>query len=160
MTIFLRWIYEIRRQMYKSHISRIKSEKTIWFFLFENFNFLTNRITRMEISIKRKFRIFLYVKVIFIFIWIFQSLDGAYCRNGELQLKNNIEKKKKKLKNGTVWKFQHFEKLSTLGQSFKLFFYSKIPIVWNNSIAKIQKTNKEKIDLKINFYIYKGISLI
>lgn len=49
----------------------------------------------MEISIKRKFRIFLYVKVIFIFIWIFQSLDGAYCRNGELQLKNNIEKKKK-----------------------------------------------------------------
>lgn len=29
--------------------------------------FLTNRITRMEISIKRKFRIFLYVKVIFLF---------------------------------------------------------------------------------------------
>lgn len=75
-------------------------------------------------------------------IWIFQSLNRAYCWNGELQLKNNIEKKK--LKNRTVWKFQHFEKLS-LRQSFKLFFYSKIPIVWNDSIAKIQKTNKEKI---------------
>lgn len=107
MTIFLRWICEIRRQKYKSHISRIKSEKTIWFFLFENFNFLTNRITRMEISIKRKFRIFLYVKVIFIFIWIFQSLDGAYCRNGELQLKNNIEKKKKN------WKMEQFGNFNT-----------------------------------------------
>lgn len=105
--------------------------------------FLTNRITRMEISIKRKFRIFLYVKVIFLFGY-FNLLTEHIVETENYNWKTIL--KKKKLKNGTVWKFQHFEKLSTMGQSFKLFFYSKIPIVWNNSIAKIQKTNKEKID--------------